>query len=161
MLLVFVILLLVCGIGLVIYSVHSRLTCTEYQFQVDAVLTAASVENGGEALTDPGRAVIAEYAGKRFAVVPGNYTALSSYLRRDAASRLFLSVDPEKALRITVCDEAVFLIMPEDGSEDRVLIMLTTRGNTFRIRADGGNLWKSLLTCCTKGTYHDDNIPLD
>ena len=94
-------------------------------------------------------------------VVPGNYTALSSWLRKDAASLPFLSIDKEKALKLTVCNEAVFYAVPDNGSEDVVLIELTTMGRTFRIRTDGGNQWQSLLTCCMKGSYHDDNIPLD
>ena len=72
-----------------------------------------------------------------------------------------LSVDPSKALKVTVCDEAVFLVVPQDGTVDRLWITLTTQGKTFRVRADGGNIWPSLLNCCTKGTYHDENLPLD
>ena len=159
---VFVIVLLVAGIAFLIFSVHSRLNGTEYQFQVDAVLSAASIANGEDPLTaDPDKAVIAEYQGKRAVVVPGNYTALSSWLRKDAASLPFLSIDKEKALKLTVCNEAVFYAVPDNGSEDVVLIELTTMGRTFRIRTDGGNQWQSLLTCCMKGSYHDDNIPLD
>ena len=47
-LLVITILLLVFGIGFLIFSVHSRLTTSEYMFQVDAVLSAASVANQDE-----------------------------------------------------------------------------------------------------------------
>ena len=159
---VFAIVLLVAGIAFLIFSVHSRLNGTEYQFQVDAVLSAASIANGEDPLTtDPDKAVIAEYQGKRAVVVPGNYTALSSWLRKDAASLPFLSIDKENALKLTVCNEAVFYAVPDKGSEDVVLIELTTMGRTFRIRTDGGNQWQSLLTCCMKGSYHDDNIPLD
>ena len=58
---VFVIVLLVAGIAFLIFSVHSRLNGTEYQFQVDAVLSAASIANGEDPLTaDPDKAVIAE-----------------------------------------------------------------------------------------------------
>jgi len=149
------------GIGLVIYSVNARLTGNEYQFQVDAVLAAAEVANGGEPLTDPEKAVIAEYEGKKAVIAPGNYRALSSYLRKDAASMLFLTIRPEKAVRITVCGEAEIYAMPEDEQGDVVLIQMTSRGKTFRIRTDGGNQWSSLLRCCMEGTYHDANIPLD
>ncbi len=160
-LLVLTIVLLLFGIGWMIFSVNSRLTGTEYQFQVDAVLAAAKIENGGEPLTDPGKAVVAEYEGRRAVVVPANYAALSSYLRKDAASPLFLSIQPEKSLKLTVCGEAEIYAMPEEGNGDVVLIQMTTQGRTFRIRTDGGNQWSSLLRCCMEGTYHDANIPLD
>ena len=155
-------LLLVGGIAFMIFSVHARLNGTEYQFQVDAILTAASIANEEDPLTtDPEKAVIAEYNGRKAVVVPGNYAALASYLRKDAASLLFASVDHEKALRLTVCDEAVFWIVPQDESGDVVLVELTTMGQRFCIRTDGGNQWTNLLACCTKGTYHEENIPLE
>lgn len=164
-LIIFTLVVLVLGIVFLISSVHSRLTGTEYQFQVDAVLAAASVAGGEDPLTvDPARSVVAEYEGKRAVVVPGNFPALSSYLRKDAASPLLpflFSVNREKALKITVCGEAVFYAAPRDSSGDVVAVELTTMGRTFRMRADGGNLWWNLLNCCMKGTYHDENIPLD
>ena len=161
-LIVFTVLLLVFGIAFLVWSVHSRLTGTEYQFQVDAILSAASVANGEDPLTtDPDKAVIAEYDGQKAVVVPGNYVTLSSYLRKDCANMLFSSLDRDKALKLTVCGEAVIYAAPDGASEDVVLIELTTMGRTFRIRTDGGNQWQSLLSCCMKGTYHDDNIPLE
>lgn len=160
-LIIFVILLLVGGIAFLVFSVNARLKGNEYMFQLDAVLAAATVANNGEPLTEPDRAVIAEYEGKHFVIVPGNYLALSSYLRKDAAVFPFRKPDPEKAIRITVCGEAQFLIAPADETGDVVLVELATQGNSFSMRTDGGNQWISLVNVCTKGTYHDDNIPLD
>ena len=115
--------MLVFGIVFLIFSVHSRLKGTEYQFQVDAVLTAASIASEEDPLTvDPERSVVAEYGGKRTVVVPGNFRALSSYLRKDAASMPFLSADREKALKLTVCGEAVFYIAPKDDTGDVLVI---------------------------------------
>ena len=128
----------------------------------DAVLTAASIANGEDPLTtDPALSVTAEYEGRKTVVVPGNYTALSSYLRKDAASMLFLSMDREKALKLTVCDIATFYLAPQGGSDDVVLVELVTKDQTFYIRTDGGNQWKNILTCCMEGTYHDKNIPME
>ena len=160
-LVILTVLLLVAGIALLVFSIHTRLTTSEYQFQVDAVLAAASVANQGEPLTDPDKAVISEYNGKQTVIVPGNYTALSYYLRKDAYTRPFLNVDKQNALKITVCDDAVFYAVPADESGDKVQIRLETNGNVFQMHTDGGNQWASLLECCTKGTYHDDNIPLE
>ena len=161
-LIVLVVVLLVSAIVFMIYSVYARLEGSEYRFQVDAVLTAASLANEEDPLTtDPQKAVIAEYEGRRTVVVPDNYMALSSYLRKDAASKLFFSMDRENTLTLTVCNEAVFRIAPQDESGDVVLVELTTMGRRFRIRTDGGNQWTSLLACCMKGTYHSENIPLE
>ena len=153
-------LFLLAGIAMMIFSIHSRMTGMEYQFQVEAVLGAAAAANGGEPVTEPDRAVIAEYQGRRAVVAPANYQALSSYLRKDAAVPLSVHVEPEKALKLTVCGEAEFLAVPEDEKGDVVLIRLTTGGRTFGIRTDGGNQWSSLLRCSLEGTYHDQNIPL-
>lgn len=158
----FTVVLLVSGIAFLIFSIHSRLKGTEYQFQVDAVLTAASIANEENPLTtDPALSVTAEYDGRKTVVVPGNYTALSSYLRKDAANMLFFPMDRDNALKLTVCDIATFLIAPQDATGDVVLVELVTKDQTFRMRTDGGNQWKALLDCCMKGTYHDENIPLE
>jgi len=161
-LIIFTVALLVFGIGFLIFSVDARLKGTEYQFQVDAILSAASIANEEDPLTtDPALSVTAEYEGRKTVVVPGNYMALSSYLRKDAASMLFSSMNREKALKLTVCDIATILIAPQDESGDVVLVELATKDQTFHIRTDGGNQWKALLDCCMQGTYHDKNIPLD
>ena len=155
------VLLLVFGIGFMTFFVYGRMKTSEYQFQVDAVLSAAAVANQGEPLTDPDKAVLAEYEGKTAVIVPGNYTALSSYLRKDAATLPFLRMDTSGALKITVCGEAIFTAVPADESGDVVLIRLETGGKVFRMRTDGGNQWASLIRCCMEGTYHDDNISMD
>lgn len=160
-LVIFTVILLVFGIAFLIYSIHARLTASEYQFQVDAVLSAATVANRGEPLTETDMAVIAEYDGQRTVITPGNYAALSFYLRKDAVMPLFLNIDRERALKITVCDEAVIYAVPANPGGDIVLIRLETGGNVFRMRTDGGNQWDSLLAVCTRGTYHDENIPLN
>ena len=161
-LIIFTVVMLLFGIGFLIFSVNSRLQGTEYQFQIDAILTAASIANGEDPLTtDPAVSVTAEYEGRKVVVVPGNYTALSSYLRKDAASMLFSALDRKKALKLTVCDVATFYVAPKDGSEDVVFVELVTKDQTFRIRTDGGNQWQAILKCCMTGTYHDDNIPVE
>ena len=161
-LIIFTAVILVLGIAFLIFSIHTRLKGTEYQFQVDAILTAASIANGEDPLTtDPSVSVTAEYEGRKAVIVPGNYTALSSYLRKDAASVLFFSMDREKALKLTVCDIATLFLAPQGGSNDVVFVELNTKDQCFRMRTDGGNQWDNLLACCLKGTYHDSNIPLD
>lgn len=161
-LVIFTIVVLVLGIGFLVLSIYSRTSGTEYQFQVDAILTAASIANEEDPLTtDPDKSVIAEYAGQKAVVVPGNYLALSSYLRKGAASMVFFSINRENALKLTVCNEAVFYIAPQGNSTDVVYVELSTMGQSFHMRTHGGNQWKNLVDCCMKGTYHDDNIPLE
>ena len=159
-LIVFPILLLVAGIVLMGYLVSARRQSVEYQFQVDAILGACSVANGGEAVTDPERCVTAEYQDRRTVVVPGNYLALSTFLRRDAMMPFYAKMDRTEALKLTFCGQAELYAMPQRKGE-RVLIELNTGDARFLIQARGGNLWKSLLACCMEGTYHDENIPLE
>ena len=116
---------------------------------------------GDITVSDPSLSVTAEYEGRKAVVVPGNYMALSSYLRKDAASMLFFSMDREKALKLTVCDIATIYIAPQNESGDVVLIELVTKNQVYHMRTDGGNQWDNLLACCMKGTYHDDNISLE
>lgn len=156
-----VIFLLLAGVGSIVYFLRARMQGTEYQFQVDAILAAAQVANQGKATTDADKAVIAEYEGKRYVIAPGNYLALSSYVRKDAAMPLIPRLDEKNALRITFCGEAEMLAAPADASGDRVLVRLKSMGQTFHMHIRGGNLWPSLVACCTKGTYHDLNVPLD
>lgn len=158
---IFVVLMLVGGMVAMYYFFNARMTATEYMFQVDAVLAAAEIANGGEPVTEADRAVIAEYGGARTVVVPENYVSLSSYLRKDAMMPFFARIDRDKALKITVCDVATLYACPANDGGDEVLVQLETGGKTFRMHTRGGNLWKSLLACCTAGTYHGENIPLD
>ena len=155
-LVILTVLLLVAAIGFIVYAVHSRTAIPNYQFQVDAVLSAASIANEDNPLTtESNKCVIAEYEGRRAVVVPDNYLSLSSYLKKDAACPLFVSVNK------SVCDIAVFYIMPEGDSTDVVLVEMDSSGKHFGMRIDGGNLWPNLLESCMKGTYHGQNIPLD
>jgi len=161
-LVILTVLLLVAAIGFIVYAVHSRTAIPNYQFQVDAVLSAASIANEDNPLTtEPDKCVIAEYEGRRAVVVPDNYLSLSSFLKKDAACPLFVSVNKDKALKLTVCDIAVFYIMPEGDSTDVVLVEMDSSGKHFGMRIDGGNLWPNLLESCMNGTYHGQNIPLD
>ena len=158
---IFVVVLLIAGVLFMGYLLRARSQANEYLFQVDAVLSACEVANGGELLADPDRAVIAEYEGKKAVVAPGNYLALSYYLRKDAVMPFLLRIDRGKALKLTFCDEAVLYAVPADDSGDRVLLCLETGGRTMNIHIRGGNLWRNLLACCMTGTYHDDNLPLN
>ena len=56
--------LLVGGIVFFAWCVHARMVKMEYEFEVDAVLAACSVANGGEPVTDPALAVISSFDGR-------------------------------------------------------------------------------------------------
>ena len=154
--------LLVGGIVFFAWCVHARMVKMEYEFEVDAVLAACSVANGGEPVTDPTLAVVSSFDGQRHVIVPGNYKALSSWLRKDAAAvpSLFFRIERETALNIVFCSEARLWAEPRENG-DVVMVLLETGGKSYYIRTDGGNQWKSLLGCATEGTYHDDNLPAE
>ena len=160
-LIIFTVVMLVGGIVFIGYLLRARTQANEYLFQVDAVLSACMVVNQGEPLTDADKAVIAEYDGQKAVVVPDNYAALSSYLRKDAVMPLLLQIDRSKALKITFCGQAVLYAVPADDTGDKVLLCLETGGQTLSMHIRGGNLWINLVACCMTGTYHDKNIPLN
>ena len=155
-----IVVLFVGGILGMVYLLNARMSSIEYAFQVDAVLNAAAMANEEEIHTDADKAVISEYEGKRTVIIPDNYAALSSYLRKDAMRPLYARVDHQKALHLTVCTFAELFIQPANASGDRVTIEMTAGDQRFIMSARGGNLWPSLQSCCMKGTYRGENIIL-
>ena len=154
-------LLLIGGIISFIYFIYVRQQGNEYRFQIEAILSAAAIANQEELTDDPEMAVIASYEGQKTVVHPENYRQLAFYLREDCVMTLFTKADPKSALEIVFCGTDRLLASPADSSGDRVVIHLETRGKTFNMLVRGGNLWKNLITCCGKGTYFADNLPLE
>ncbi len=154
------VLLLIAGIAGIGYALHARRQSVEYQFQVDALLSAAAIANEEEVFTDPEHAVIAEHEGSRYVIVPGNYRALIYYLKKDAMMPILGRVDKTAALHISVCGLGSFWAVPTDDSGEHILVRLETGGQTLTMHCRGWKLWTDLVACCTGGTYHDDNIPL-
>ena len=153
--------LLLGSILFFVYLLNARMQATEYRFQIDSLLAAAELANEGQTQTDPGKAVIAEYDGRRMLVVPGNYTALAYYLERDAVSPLFGRPDPKSSLHITILDLAELYVTPTGKAGDQVLISLKGQDRNIVVHVRGGHEWAQLLECCMEGTYHDSNIPLE
>ena len=158
--LILVIVLLVGGVAGMIFAVNSRMQTNEYLFRIEAAFSAATVANGGEPLTDPEVSIVSEWEQQRWTVVPGNYKALLAWLKREPGRPIFFSMDTSRALKLVFCDSDVLYAAPANDSGEQVLIQLETGGQTFRMRIHGGKLWDSLLAAATRGTYHDDNLPL-
>ena len=152
------VLILLAGIVMIVFMIHSRRRSDEYKFQVEMIFALASVSNEDTLSADPEKSVITSWEGKKWAVSPNNYSALIAYLRRDAGMPLFMrKIDPDQCLTIICCNEAVFRVVPEDESGEAVLIELTAGGETFRMRANGGLLWKELLSYSTEGKGGPDS----
>lgn len=200
----FVILLLAGIIGSFVYLIKARMQLVEFRFQIETIMTAASmavdewdlptmdkedaeadggsvvggvaggaavdgaeagdVAGGAEAtefvLPDLSKAIVAEYKGTRTFIVPGNYRALLYYLELDPAMTLFRRPKRSEAIRIDICGIATVYAAPLNASGERVLVELQVDGKTFVMQVHGYEHWEKLLACCTKGTYHDENVPL-
>ena len=205
----FVILLLAGIIGSFVYLIKARMQLVEFRFQIETIMTAASMavdewdlpkkesgeaseagdvavdgaEAGGVAggaavdgaevgdvagdaeatefvLPDLSKAIVAEYQGTRTFIVPGNYRALLYYLELDPAMTLFRRPKRSEAIRIDICGIATVYAAPLNASGERVLVELQVDGKTFVMQVHGYEHWEKLLACCTKGTYHDENVPL-
>ena len=111
-------------------------------------------------LPDLSKAIVAEYKGTRTFIVPGNYRALLYYLELDPAMTLFRRPKRSEAIRIDICGIATVYAAPLNASGERVLVELQVDGKTFVMQVHGYEHWEKLLACCTKGTYHDENVPL-
>ena len=157
---ILMIVLLLAGIGGMVFAVSSRMQTNEYLFRIEASFSAAAVANGGEPLTDPAVSVVSEWEQKRWTVVPGNYKALLAWLKREPGHPLFFSMDTGRALKLVFCDSDVLYAAPANDTGEQVLIRLETGGQVFTMRIHGGKLWDSLLAAATEGTYHDDNLPV-
>jgi len=155
------VLILLVGIGLIIFAVHSRQKTNEYKFQVEAVFGLAAVANGETLVADPELSVITSWEGKSWAVSPKNYNALLAYLRRDAAMPLLMpKIDPDRCLTITVCGSTVFRVVPEDDAGESILVELTAGDQVYRMHARGGSIWKGLLEYSTEGPIRERNLSL-
>ena len=94
---------LIFVIGGMTYVVKAKYSMNDYAVQLGAAFNAANIVNATETHTDAQQAVIASHNGQQSVIVPENYKALSSYLRRDHAMPLIGRVQKETALHISIC----------------------------------------------------------
>lgn len=153
--------LLIVGIACLGFFVYARYQANEYAARVAASFNAAALLNGEETYTEPDRAVISVYEGRRYVVLPENYKAIVSLLRKDCAMPLVRRVGKDAPLTITVCDSARLAIEPDRDSGDGVLISFAAdTGKRFAMHARGGNIWKQLVGYATVGHSGRRNVPL-
>lgn len=150
---------LVAGILGFGYVVYARYQGNEYALQLAAAFNAASLLNGEQTYTEPDRAAIGAYEGKRYVILPENYKAIVSLLRKEHAMPPFRRVGEEAPLSITICDSTRLLIEP-DGVDAALVCLTTDAGERFTMHVRGGNIWKQILTYATAGHSEDRNIPL-
>ena len=143
------------------YVVYARYQGNEYVLQLSASFNAAMLVNGEETFTEPEKAVICTYEGQRYVILPENYKAIVSLLRKDCAMPMFRRVGRDAPLSITVCDSTLFEIEPDAGSVDGALICLTTdTGKRYTMHVRGGNIWTQILEYTTTGRPDRWNLPL-
>ena len=160
-------LLVALGVGTLIfvivgfaYIVRAKYSMNEYAVQVAAAFNAATIVNATETHTDEQQAVIATYNGKSSVIVPENYKALQSYLRRDYAMPPFGKVKDEGALHISICGES-HLYIRGDKDGQGALLRLDTDGKSFLMHVTGGDLWEKILKVSMDGRNDYPNIPLE
>ena len=157
----FVIVFLLSGIFMLGYFVRARYQGNAYFVQVTAAFNAAALLNGEETYTDPERAVISSYGGARHVIVPENYKALVSLLRKENAMPLFRRVAGDAPLTIAICDSARLRIEPDQGSVDGALVAFEAGdGHRYTMHIRGGNIWTQLLEYATTGHGEWKNVDL-
>ena len=152
---------MVFGMGMIGYFLYARNAGNQYIVESAAVFNAATMVNATETYTDPARAVIAEYRGKRVVVSPDNYAALVTLLRKECTMPLFASSHGDDELVITVCDDAVFYVRRDRDSNNHVLVHFEDSNRSYTMHLYGGNLYNQLLNICTVGSTRYKNIPLE
>ena len=158
--------LLSLGILLVVslgfgYVVYARYQGNAYAVQIAASFNAASLVNGQETYTQPDRAVVSSYEGRRFVILPDNYNALVSLLRKDHAMPPFRRVGEDAPLSIVICDSARLRIAPDGDSVDGAFVCYTDdAGKQYTMHVRGGNIWKQLVEYATTGYAKRRNLAL-
>ena len=143
------------------YSVRARYQGNDYVMQMTTAFNAAALVNGEETYTDPDRAVISAFEGQRYVILPENYKAVVSLLRKDSVMPPFRRVSADAPLEITVCGAARLRIEPDAGSVDGALVSFTAdSGRRFTMHVRGGNIWKQIVEYATVGHGERLNLPL-
>jgi len=147
---------LIFYIGSMIYLVVAKYEMNDYVMEIGAAFNAATIVNATETHTDPENAIIAEYDGQTAVIVPENYKALQTYLRRDHAMPLFGFVNRNRALHIAICNES-HLYIQSDRDGQGALIRFESSDETYTMHVTGGDLWDKILTISLDGTYKYPN----
>ena len=156
---IFVVGFLIAGCLWFGYVVRARYQGNEYVVQLTAAFNAASLVNGEETYTDAERAVVSEYDGRRYVVLPENYKAIVSLLHRHNAMPLLRRVGKDAPLSIVICDAARIRVEPE-GEDAAYVSLVTDAGKGFTMHIRGGNIWKQILEYATLGHSENRNIPV-
>lgn len=150
---------LVAYIGSMVYLVTAKYKMNDYTLELGATFNAATMVNASTTHTDAASAVIARYKDQSAVVVPENYPALTSYLRREHAMPLFAFVNKDKALHIAVCDESHFYIVG-DKSGDGATVRLESAHGTYTMHITGSDVYEKILDLCLKGSQKYPNLPV-
>ena len=143
------------------YVVVARYQGNGYLMEMTASFNAAALVNGEETYTEPDKAVISTYEGQRYVILPDNYKAIVSLLRKDHAMPLLRRVGKDAPLSISICDGAQLRIEPDRDSVDGALIsFVADSGKHFTMHVRGGNIWKQLIEYATVGHGEKKNLPL-
>ena len=146
-------------IGGMVYLVKARYAMNDYVVQLGHSFNAAMLVNAEETFTEEEKAVIAEYQGERAVIVPENYKALQSYLRRDSAMPLISLFRRGEALHISFCGENHLYVQGDrDGQGAKILFECGKK--TFRMHVSGGDLWQKIVDLSMKGWGQTPNLPL-
>ncbi len=141
------------------FSIRARYQGNDYVMQMTTAFNAAALVNGEETYTDEARAVISAYGGRRYVIIPENYKAVVSLLRKDYVMPPFRRVSKDAPLEITVCGGARLQAEPDPDGVDGALIRFTAdNGRRFDMHVRGGNIWKQIVEYATVG--HGDRLNL-
>jgi len=147
---------LIFYIGSMVYLVVAKYEMNDYVLEMGAAFNAATIVNATETHTAPENAVIAEYDGQSAVIVPENYKALQSYLRRDHAMPFMAFINKDKALHIAICNESHFYIQGDKDGQGAT-IRLESSNEKYTMHVSGGDLWDKILTVSLTGTSKSPN----
>lgn len=148
---------LIAYMGSMVYLVAAKYEMNDYVVDMGLAFNAATMVNATQTHTDPENAVIAEYEGQSAVIVPENYKALQSYLRRDHAMPLLGFIDRDKALHIAICDTTHLYIRGDKDGQGALIRFEGSRGK-YTMHVTGGDLWDKILTISLSGTSKNPNL---
>ncbi len=131
------ILMMLFGIGVIVYSVTSRTMSNNYTARVKLSLNAAALSDEGVLIEDGETLMRLEDECRR---------KLAFYLTQNPTLPLLVREDQAKALSFRIGQDTLVLV-PVKGDGERAVVHFRTGEKSYRMVIRQSNLWENIVLC--------------